>query len=211
MRTAILTAAISVCAISLVAAETPREFAKRFYAAHQTWPIRGVPTTEQEELVSRFLGAEIIHAFRRVNEHRRLEAEQFDPENPMKPRWCMEGNVFCDNWEGITRFSIGKAKRREGRWIVEAHLEYVEGGISHPWTDRLVLDRSGEDWVLADIEYNRGGTLLTLILEELTEADAEIPKNNKGEQGGADQPATALESKPQGNQKPKPESEVRPQ
>ena len=31
------------------------------------------------------------------------------------------------------------------------------------------------------------------------------------EQGGADQPATAPESKPEGNQKPEPESEVRPQ
>jgi len=36
-------------------------------------------------------------------------------------------------------------------------------------------------------------------------------ENQNGEQGGADQPATAPESKPQGNHKPKPESEVRPQ
>ena len=33
----------------------------------------------------------------------------------------------------------------------------------------------------------------------------------KAEQGGADQPATALETKPQGKEKPKPESERRPQ
>ena len=33
----------------------------------------------------------------------------------------------------------------------------------------------------------------------------------KAEQDGADQPATASESKPEGNEKPKPESEVRPQ
>ena len=35
--------------------------------------------------------------------------------------------------------------------------------------------------------------------------------NLKAEQGGADQPATAAESKSKGNKKPKPESEERPQ
>jgi hypothetical protein len=35
--------------------------------------------------------------------------------------------------------------------------------------------------------------------------------NSKVEQDGADQPATAPESKPEGNEKPEPESEVRPQ
>jgi hypothetical protein len=41
----------------------------------------------------------------------------------------------------------------------------------------------------------------------------EIPKieADKAEQGGADQPATAHESKSEGKDKPKPESEVRPQ
>ena len=36
-------------------------------------------------------------------------------------------------------------------------------------------------------------------------------KPNRGEQGGAEQPATAPESKPQGNEKPKPESKGRSQ
>ena len=37
------------------------------------------------------------------------------------------------------------------------------------------------------------------------------PQARKAEQDGADQPATAPESKSEGNEKPKPESEVRPQ
>lgn len=161
---------------AVLANETPREFAKRFYAAHQTWSIRGVPTSEDEGIVSQFVGMEIIHAFRRVNKHRELEAKRYDPDNPMKPRWCIEGEVFCDNWEGVTYYSIGRSKFEGGRWIVEAHLEYVERGKSYPWTDILVLDRAGKDWVVADIRYSRGGTLLTSILQDLDEADREIPK-----------------------------------
>ena len=37
------------------------------------------------------------------------------------------------------------------------------------------------------------------------------PQTEEAEQDGADQPATAPESKPEGNQNPIPESEVRPQ
>ena len=39
----------------------------------------------------------------------------------------------------------------------------------------------------------------------------EIRDRNKAQQDGADQPATAPESKPEGDRKPEPESEVRPQ
>ena len=161
------------------------------------------------------MGIEIIRAFRRVNEHRELEAKLYDPKNPMKPRWCIEGEVFCNNWEGITHYSVGKARIDNDRWTVEAHLEYVESGKSYPWTDFLVLERAGEKWVVADIRYARGKTLLTSILEDLVEADREIPKtttkreSNQGEQVGAGQPATRPESKSEGGDKPQPESEGR--
>ncbi len=40
---------------------------------------------------------------------------------------------------------------------------------------------------------------------------SKAPRNIEAEQGGADQPATAPQSTPEGNEKAKPESEVRPQ
>jgi hypothetical protein len=182
MRAVLLFLVISFSTVCAVAGESPREFARRFYAAYQKWPIRGVPVPEHEDMISPYLSIEIIRAFRRVNEHRRLEAKRYDPNNPMKPRWCAEGDVFCDNWEGITRYAIGTAKRFNGRWVVEANLEYIESGTSYPWTDRLILERAGDDWVVADIEYSRGGTLLTSTLEGLAEADIEIPKGVKNRQ-----------------------------
>jgi hypothetical protein len=49
-------------------------------------------------------------------------------------------------------------------------------------------------------------TEMKLILNQF-----DLTETNKGEQGGADQPATAPESKSEGDEKPKPESERRPQ
>ena len=39
----------------------------------------------------------------------------------------------------------------------------------------------------------------------------QLPQIDRAEQGGADQPATAPESKPEGNSNTRPESEARPQ
>ena len=53
-----------------------------------------------------------------------------------------------------------------------------------------------------------------ILKQELIFGSAVLRRHIKhliSEQGGADQPATALESKPEGEQKPKPDSEVRPQ
>ena len=63
----------------------------------------------------------------------------------------------------------------------------------HSYADEI------DSWVLKKI----GGDVSGMWLAE--------QKIMKSEQGGADQPATALESKPEGKEKPKPESEVRSQ
>lgn len=45
----------------------------------------------------------------------------------------------------------------------------VEQGKTYPWTDRVILDRAGDSWVIADIEYVRGGSLVDSIQNELDE------------------------------------------
>ena len=110
----------------------------------------------------------MIEVFRRVNEQRlRDEREHpFDPKNPMKPNWCYEGDIFVGVWEGANYFSIGRVHRRNGRVIVDAHLELVIGGRAE-WTDHLILDVAGDEWVVSDIEYADGGTLVTGIARQL--------------------------------------------
>ena len=120
-------------------------------------------------MISPFCGIEIIRAFRRVNGQRDLQQLKypFGRKNPTKPAWCLEGDVFCDLWEGFTYFSIGRESVVGGRIVVEANLEHREGGESCYWTDRVVLDRDGQNWVIADIRYSRGGSLLESIGQEL--------------------------------------------
>lgn len=169
---------ILVCSSSCPAEETPREFVRRFYAAYKTWQIRGVPLPEHERLISPFCGIEIIRVFRRVNEQSDDYERKFpqDPTNPTKPPWCQEGDVFCNVWEGITHFAIGRATRNRGRVSVEAHLEIVEGGKTYAWTDRVILDRSGDSWVVSNIEYAGGGSLLTSIQGGLKQVALELKK-----------------------------------
>ena len=153
----------------VVAEESPRQFVQRFYQAHQTWPFRGVPSREQERLISPYCGIEIIRIFRRVNDQRDWEKHKFpdDPNNPQKPVWSQEGQVFCSVYEGFTNFSIGRQFLTHGRVTLEVHLETVQQGQIHRWTDRAILDRAGSDWVIADIEYSGGGHLLGTIEREL--------------------------------------------
>ena len=76
------------------------------------------------------------------------------------------------------------------------------------------LDRSESSILGYTIENPRG------VYTKLVKYDGKTPwlqwitasfKKDDGEQGGADQPATVPKSKPEGNQKTKPESEARPQ
>ena len=160
---------IALCSSWSLADEDPREFVRRFYSAYKTWPIRGVPLPEDERLISPFCGSEIIRVFRKVDQQRSDWERKFpnDPANPMKPPWCLEGDVFCGVWEGVTYFSVGRASLVRGRVVVEAHLELVEQGKSSPWTDRVILDRAGDSWMVADIEYARGRSLRDSIQREL--------------------------------------------
>ena len=160
---------IALCSSWSLADEDPREFVRRFYSAYKTWPIRGVPLPEDERLISPFCGSEIIRVFRKVDQQRSDCERKFpnDPANPMKPPWCLEGDVFCGVWEGVTYFSVGRASLVRGRVVVEAHLELVEQGKSSPWTDRVILDRAGDSWMVADIEYARGRSLRDSIQREL--------------------------------------------
>ncbi len=87
---------------------------------------------------------------------------------------------------------LDQARRREGK-DSPRDLIYHDNLLRHP---NLPLDLIEE---IEGFEIERLDKLLALNT------------NRKAEQDGADQPATAPESKSEGSEKPKPESEVRPQ
>jgi hypothetical protein len=69
---------------------------------------------------------------------------------------------------------------------------------SSPESVRLVINSGREDFRLVDFE------------EFLPKVEVPNTKESEARQVGTDQPASALESKPEGNQNPEPDSEARP-
>lgn len=157
-------------------AETPRHFAERFYHSYFRWQIRGVPTPQERKRISPFFSSEILRLYAVADRQRDEFARRFplDPTNSkhaLKGPWSKEGDPFSDTYEGITTFAIGRVTRIGSRVAVPAHLEYVEGGTS-AWTDTLILDRTADGWVIADIRFAHG-SLVRGMREGISEEEKE--------------------------------------
>ena len=178
---------LALAAASLVLqahAETPRQFAQRFYRSTFRWQIRGVPTPAERNRISPFFSAEILHLYAVADRQRSefMRRFPFVPKNPMfalKPPWCKEGDPFSSTWEGINTFAIGRVSRIASRVAVPAHLEYVTGNLVSPWTDTLVLDRAGDQWVIADIRFRDGGSLVRDMRKGIAETEQELRGTRK--------------------------------
>ena len=159
-------------------AETPRQFGERFYRAYFRWDIRGAPNTPERHMISAYFGTEVLHLFsaverQRVREHQGFLRKHRNEPNPpqVKPIWSKEGDPFSSVYEGISTFAIGRPEIRNGRITVPAHLEYLSDGRVHSWTDVLVLDRAGESWVVADIRFRDGKTLVFGLRAGIAESE----------------------------------------
>lgn len=162
--------------ISKVYAESPRQFAERFYRGYQKWNIRGVPSSSQRHLVSGYFGTGPLRLFRAVEDQRSRERaglarrNRGNPNPPLvKPLWCAEGDWLSSTDEGITTYAIGRPFVRHGRVNVPAYLEFGVGKAPYRWTDYLVLDRAGDSWVVADIRFEDGKSLMSGLTEELAD------------------------------------------
>jgi hypothetical protein len=175
---AFVVSAICVIGMSL-RAESPREFADRFYRNCTRWKIRGVPTSEERRRISPFFSTEILRLYR-IADRQRAEFERrhpIDPKQPLlalKPPWCKEGDPFSGTDEGVSAFAIGNVTRVNGLFAVRINLEYTIGGKSYPWTDLLLLDRAGKDWVIADIRFKDRNSLVENMREGIAAIDEEM-------------------------------------
>ena len=183
MNRAIL--ALASAALVLQAqAETPRQFAERFYRSTFRWQIRGVPSPAERNRISPFFSSEILRLYVTADRQRTefIRRFPFDPKHPMnalKPPWSKEGDPFSDAWEGVSTFAIGRVIRVRSRVAVQAHVEYIEGGKSSSWTDTLVLDRAGNEWVVADILFAGGSALVADMREGITETERDLRETPK--------------------------------
>ncbi len=145
------------------AEESPINFARCFSIAEEKWAIRGIPEPSEERLYSSHVGIEIIRAIRRANAALENWRTRFrnDPSRERIPH--LEENLFSGFTEPPDRDVVGRSFPQRGRRVVEIRRDHKERGQVHQWTDRLILDRAGGAWVVYDIEYGHGGSLLEKI------------------------------------------------
>lgn len=174
------------CLLALILpmqAETPREFAHRFYRNVVRWEIQGVPDAGERRRISPYFSAEILRLYavatrQREDFTRRFPFDPKHPEKALKPPWSKEGDPFSDCYEGITTFAIGRPTRAGSRIAVPVHLEYIPGERS-AWTDTLILDRAAGAWVIADIRFSKGGSLVGGLRKGIAEHEQESRANSQ--------------------------------
>jgi hypothetical protein len=156
-------------------AESPREFAHRFYSLWRHWEIRGVPEPKESGLIAPYVSSELLKIFAEVDRQSAGDARlhPWDPKHPedaIKGIWSKEGDLITGGYEGYTTFAIGRVTRVHHRVAVEVHLEwYVSMGKIYPWTDTVVLDRAGDGWVVADVVFADGDSMVVNLKKELAE------------------------------------------
>jgi len=119
-------------------------------------------------------------------------AASFFKSSKAEPRTCARGTKF--NLYPIIGISGDKQKTYDGLTLSSSRIDTSKFTSS----ELVNYYRGKEDSVIVYLYFGTGTR------------DLDYDKK-KAEQGGADQPATAPKSKPEGNEEPKPESKARPQ
>jgi hypothetical protein len=157
--TAMLIALVGTCL-----AESPVEFAHRFYRSEDTLG-RGLPYASQEHRYDHLIGMEMIRAIRAANrslEHW-IQRHRGSKEVIMTPH--IAADLFSGSYEGPTTFKIGSAGITSGKVSVPIHREYREGNEAYTWTDTLILDRDSSGWVVYDLQSHYFGSIIAYIGE----------------------------------------------
>lgn len=161
-------------------------------------------------------------------ERKYLEKIQYGNQDPTgeDPFW-VEGNLEISAYEQIAflkklyrnklPFSVANQRLVKDVMLIEAGRDWILRGKTG-WSGSV-------GWWVGWVEHPTGAVFFALNIDTPNRVD-DLPKREGitrsilvsldaltpiAEQGGADQPATAPESKPEGDSKPQPESKVRPQ
>ncbi len=141
----------------------PEEAVKNFYSAVLAMPERaGVPNENALRRLAPFMSKGLTDLFRDALARR----EQFIKDHPPKrskegyliqekPPF-IDGDFFSSNFEGATKFKIGKTSKSGGQYRIDLHLEYTDAAIAakpFAWTDAIYVIEEDGRFVVDDIEF----------------------------------------------------------
>ena len=124
--------------------------AKLFYETLLKLNPNGLPTEEQMKQLGPLLSKELNNLIAAA----RKEQQKFIKDNPDEKPPFIEGNLFGSMFEGMHSFSLGQPAFNDEKASIPAYLEYREGQTVVKWIDVIVLEKAGEQWLVADIFLN---------------------------------------------------------
>ncbi len=180
--------AVALACIALVSGcaqksrDTPAAVAERFYEFYLSQKMnRGLPSIEQCRQMTPLLSRGLQDAIGKA----RREQDKFITEHPgEKPPW-VDGDLFTSLFEGATAYEIGRIDHNDSHADVLVALKYSSAKDRDvSWTDRLVLVRENDHWVVEDLEYGGNwdfanhGTLRQSLTPIETPPEADAPVNS---------------------------------
>jgi hypothetical protein len=169
---------------------------RALFAALDSAPVFGAPTDADLQRLAPYLSADLMERLRQARALRDAAATAFPGEKPP----FADGSLFTSLFEGPTSFAVGlDSLLRDPKGVVPddyadhlvtVRFTHASPGDTARWEDRVLVTRSGNRWVVADIRYGGSwdfaaqGSLMGILRTALEPAAPEAPPS-----GGAAPPA----------------------
>ena len=115
--------------------------------------IDGLPDDSQMQALAPLLAPELRADFEAARAWQRGEIERMQREGSEDKPPFVEGDLFSSLFEGAESSRVLSLTGDDARSVAVVERGYGSGGDRVVWCDRVVLRRSGDDWLLVDIEY----------------------------------------------------------
>ena len=150
---------------------------RALFAALDSAPVFGAPTDADLQRLAPYLSADLLERLRQARALRDAAATAAPGEKPP----FADGSLFTSLFEGPTGFTVGRdSLLRDPKGVVPDdyadHLvtvgfTYATPGDTVRWEDRVLVTRSGNRWVVADIRYGGSrGSLMGILRTALEPA-----------------------------------------
>lgn len=154
MLLASLVVLVAVPAVSRAADEGPRATVQRFYDWRMNSGSMGAPRPADIDAMRPMLTPELTCLLEYTSRYRDAYAKAFPGEKPP----FADGELYSSLFEGPNRMAIDKVSKDTQSARVRVNLYYDQPGAKDRkgWKDVVVLARSGDRWLISDIEFKGG-------------------------------------------------------
>lgn len=137
----------------------PATTVRRLYAALDSAPVFGAPSDEELRRLAPLLSADLTDLLRQARALREAAATLAPGEKPP----FVDGALFTSLFEGATAFAIGRDSLVHdpkgaipddyADHLVTVAFTHAAPGDTARWEDQVLVTRSGNRWVVADVRY----------------------------------------------------------